>query len=134
MDRKPLWWRLVGGLQWLLSPSPRWPVPCGCWSGRSIALGVARPSPTSTDGSTSAGCRFARSLLVGGVAAGMLLALLVKPTDRARRAARRGAPVRGCTAPVAEVAREQIVAPVRHVLHDYAEARQALAEAAAADR
>jgi len=67
--------------------------------------------------------------LLGGLVAGILLALLVKPFIRwgARRARRRAeARMRES---VAEVGRDQVIAPVRSVLRDYTTARDAYAAA-----
>ena len=65
-------------------------------------------------------------LLLGGLALGMLLWLLLKPIVNwgARRARRRAE--QRLRAAVAEVAREYVVAPVREVLNAYAQAREAL--------
>jgi hypothetical protein len=68
-------------------------------------------------------------LLVGGLLAGLVLNFLVKPLIRhgARRARRRAE--NRLRAAITGVAREYVVAPVRAVLHAYAEAREALATA-----
>ncbi len=72
-------------------------------------------------------------VLLGGLLAGMLLALLVKPFIRwGARRARRRAEARMRRA-VAEVGREQVIAPVRSVLRDYTAARDALRGAAGPD-
>ncbi|SNT65031.1 50S ribosome-binding GTPase [Asanoa hainanensis] len=124
VERKRAWWRAVGLLQWLLTlvavAGLGWLV-----AGYIVrALGLPRfdypmvgevPLPTLG--------------LLGGLAAGILLALLVKPFIRwgARRARRRAeARMRES---VAEVGREQVIAPVRAVLRDYTTARDAYAAA-----
>jgi hypothetical protein len=69
-------------------------------------------------------------LLFGGLLAGLLLSIVVRPLIRlgARRA---GARVRNrLQVAVKEVGRELVVAPVREVLHAYADARSALRSAA----
>ena len=67
-------------------------------------------------------------LLLGGLAAGLLLALLVRPLLRlgARRARQRAE--NRLRVAVAEVGREYVVAPVREVLTSYATARESFTE------
>jgi hypothetical protein len=66
-------------------------------------------------------------LLLGGVALGIVLWLVLKPIVNwgARRAQRRAE--QRLRASITEVAREYVVAPVREVLNAYAQAREALA-------
>ncbi|MGI5212455.1 GTPase [Plantactinospora sp. CA-290183] len=119
--RRPIWWRLVNGVQWLVTVAA---VAGLAWLvlGYLVrAVGLPRleypmvgevPLPTL--------------LLLGGLLLGVLVALLVKPVIRwAARRARWRAEGRMHDA-VAEVARAQVVAPVRAVLRSYAEARAAL--------
>jgi GTP-binding protein EngB required for normal cell division len=121
MSRKPLWWRGVGGLQWLFLLSAvvglGWLI--GGYAARVLGLPELNypqvgqvPLPTL--------------LLLGGMALGVLLALLLKPVvnwgaGRTRRRAEQR-----LRAAVTEVGREFVVAPVREVLHAYAQAREAL--------
>jgi hypothetical protein len=121
MARKPLWWSIVGGLQWLLTIAA---VGGLLWllAGYGVrALGLPElhypevgvvPLPTL--------------LLLGGLVAGLLLAALLRPIVNwgSRRAGRRAA--QRLRAAVTEVAREHVVAPVREVLNAYAQAREAL--------
>ena len=68
-------------------------------------------------------------LFLGGLLAGVLIAAAVRPLVRmaARKARdRAGIRLRGS---VTVVARDLVVAPVRDVLHAYADARQALGSA-----
>jgi hypothetical protein len=68
-------------------------------------------------------------LLLGGLLLGALLAALVRPIVRwAARRARRRAEKR-LRAAITEVARAYVIAPVREVLHAYAQAREALTAA-----
>jgi hypothetical protein len=122
MERKPLWWRAVGLLQWALVLAA---VAGLGWLivGYALrALGMPEvhypkvgevPLPTM--------------LLLGGLVLGVLLWLLLKPIVSwgARRARRRAE--QRLRASVTEVAREYVVAPVREVLNAYAQAREALA-------
>ena len=121
MSRKPLWWRGVGVLQWLLTLAAAgglgWLL-MG-YAVRLLSLPELRyprvgavPVPTL--------------MLLGGLLAGLLLALLLRPVvDWGARRARRQAEQR-LRASITEVAREYVVAPVREVLHAYAQAREAL--------
>ncbi|MEV0733243.1 GTPase [Polymorphospora sp. NPDC050346] len=121
---RPVWWRIVGGLQWLVTLAA---VAGLGWlllgyAVRALQLPAleypmigAVPLPTA--------------LLLGGLLLGLLLALAVRPlTSFAARRARARAENR-LRAAVAEVGREHVVAPVRSVLQAYAQAREALAAA-----
>jgi GTP-binding protein EngB required for normal cell division len=121
MDRAPIWWRVVGLLQWALVLAA---VGGLVWliAGYLIrALGLpelhhpkvgAVPLPSL--------------LFLGGLLTGLLLWLLLKPlVDWGARRARRRAEQR-LRASITEVAREYVVAPVREVLNAYAQAREAL--------
>ena len=69
------------------------------------------------------------SLLIGGAIAGILIAC---SSSRWWRSARSGPAKRAdarLRAAVTDVSRDYVIAPVRQVLRDYAEAREALAEA-----
>lgn len=124
LHRRPLWWRLVGALQWLVTLAALaglgW-LAAG-YAIRALGLpsleypmvGVV-PLPTL--------------MLIGGLLLGMLIALLAKPVIRfgARRARRRAE--KRLRAAVAVVARDYVIGPVREVLRRYDEAREALAAA-----
>ncbi len=121
VNRPLLWWRAVGGLQWLLTVAALvglgWLV--GGYAVRALGLPALEypmvglvPLPTL--------------LLLGGLVLGVLLWVLTRPLVLfgARRAGRRAeARLR---AAVADVGREFVVAPVREVLYAYAQAREAL--------
>jgi GTP-binding protein EngB required for normal cell division len=121
VSRPPVWWRVVGGLQWLLTIAAAGGL---LWllAGYALrALGLpelnypqvgAVPLPTL--------------LLLGGLLLGALLALALKPMVNwaARRAGRRAE--QQLQAAITAVAREYVVAPVREVLNAYAQAREAL--------
>jgi hypothetical protein len=73
---------------------------------------------------------YATLALIGGLVAGILVALLVKPmVALGAKRSRRRADAR-LHASISKVAAAQVIAPVRQVLDDYTEARQALADAA----
>ena len=121
LDRRPLWWRAVGLIQWLLVLAAvgglGWLLLgylvrlLGLPELNYPKIGVV-PLPTL--------------LFLGGLVAGLLLWLLLKPlVDWGARRARRRAEQR-LRAAITEVAREYVVAPVREVLNAYAQAREAL--------
>ncbi|AVT40103.1 GTPase [Plantactinospora sp. BB1] len=129
MDRRPVWWRLVNAVQWLVTVAAAIGLGWLLFGYAVRALGLpeldypmvgAVPLPTVA--------------LLGGLLCGALLSLLVKPVIRwAARRARWRAEGRMHDA-VAEAARGYVVTPVREVLRAYAEARSALAVASARRR
>jgi hypothetical protein len=125
VSRRPVWWRLVGGLQWLAALTAL--VGLGWLAVRYALFVLALPElPTPQAGRLP----LPTLLLLGGLLFGLLLSIVVRPLIRlsARRArARVEARLR---AAVGEVARAMVVAPVRDVLHAYADARSALRAAA----
>ncbi|GAA0808627.1 GTPase family protein [Spirilliplanes yamanashiensis] len=123
VTKPALWWRAVGVLQWALTLAALvglgWLV--GGYAIRAIGL-PALDYPMVGD------VPLPTLLLLGGLAAGLLLALLVRPLLRlgARRAVRRAE--NRLRAAVTDVGREYVVAPVREVLGSYATAREAFDE------
>jgi GTP-binding protein EngB required for normal cell division len=121
LDRRPLWWRAVGLLQWALVLAAMAGLGWLLVGYGLRALGLPPveypkvgevPLPTL--------------LLLGGLILGVLLWLLLKPIVNwgARRARRRAE--QRLRAAIMAVAREYVVAPVREVLNSYAQAREAL--------
>jgi hypothetical protein len=120
-EHKPLWWRGVGLLQWLLIAAAAAGLGWLLLGYAVRVLGLpelhhpkvgAVPLPAL--------------LLLGGLLAGVVLWLLLKPiVDWGARRARARAEQR-LRASITEVAREYVVAPVREVLNAYAQAREAL--------
>ena len=121
---RPWWWRLVGGVQWLVTLAAL--VGLGWLAVRYVLFALGLP-PIA--GPTVGRVPFATVLFVGGLLAGVLLAAVVRPLVRlAARRARARAESR-LRAAVTVVARDLVISPVRDVLHAYADARQALAAA-----
>ncbi|WP_203999424.1 GTPase [Micromonospora lutea] len=121
MDRPRIWWRLVGGLQWLLTLAA---VAGLGWlllgyAVRALGLPALRhpmvgevPVPTL--------------LLLGGLLAGLLVAALIRPLVRwAARRARRRAEAQLIRA-VASVGEQHVLNPVRAVIAAHADARTVL--------
>ncbi|GAA3344029.1 50S ribosome-binding GTPase [Amorphoplanes nipponensis] len=121
MSRKPLWWGVVGLLQWVLTLTA---VAGLGWLIAGYAVRVL--GLPAFDNPKVGEVPLPTLLLLGGLLVGALLALLLRPIVNygARRAGRRAEQrLRGA---VTEVAREYVVAPVREVLNGYAQAREAL--------
>jgi GTP-binding protein EngB required for normal cell division len=118
MSRTPIWWRVVGALQWLLVVAA---VAGLGW----VLAGVFGLAPL--DAIQVAGFALPLILLVGGLVLGILLWLLLKPLINWAAKRRRRRAEQRLQAAVTAVAREHVVAPVREVLNAYAQAREALA-------
>jgi GTP-binding protein EngB required for normal cell division len=120
----PLWWRMTQGVQWLFLAAALAGV---VWLlVRAGMLFFALPElPMPTMGALP----LPTVLLLGGLLAGLLTAVLVRPllSYSARRFAARAE--RTLRAAIAALARDRVVAPIRGELHAYAEARDALATA-----
>jgi GTP-binding protein EngB required for normal cell division len=126
MDRRPLWWRLVGGVQWLAILAALGGLG---WLVLGYALRALGLPPL--DYPTVGVVPVPTLMLLGGLLLGVIVALLVKPFIgwAARRAGGRAED--RLHAAVGEVGRELVVMPVRGVLGRYAQAREALTLAAA---
>ncbi|WP_327033352.1 GTPase [Micromonospora ureilytica] len=124
LDRRPLWWRIVGGAQWLVTLAAV--VGLG-W----LVLGYALRALglPALDNPMVGQVPLPTVLLLGGLLAGLLVAALTRPVVRwAARRVRARAEQR-LTARVAQVGDEYVLAPVRIVLGSYAKARDALRDA-----
>jgi GTP-binding protein EngB required for normal cell division len=125
MAGKPLWWRLVGALQWLGAAAAL--VGLIWLAARALFAFLGLPN---VDGAQVGRLPLATVLLGGGLLSGLLLAVVVRPfVAMAARHARVRAE-RRLRAAIAEVAKTHIVAPVRDVLRSYDDARDALSSAA----
>jgi GTP-binding protein EngB required for normal cell division len=125
VDRKPFWWRVVNVLQWLVTVAA---LAGAIWLLARVGL-IALGLPTY-DVLHVGRVPLATLVLAGGVLAGILLALLVKPLIAlgARRARSRAE--RRLRTQITDVSTAYVIDPVRLVLRDYSEARAALLEAA----
>ncbi len=125
LDRRPVWWRIVGGVQWLVTLAAV--VGLG-W----LVLGYALRALglPALDNPMVGEVPLPTVLLLGGLLAGLLVAAVTRPVVRwAARRARARAEQR-LTARVAQVGDEYVLTPVRIVLGSYAQARDALRDAA----
>jgi GTP-binding protein EngB required for normal cell division len=122
MDRRPLWWRAVGGLQALLAATV---VAGALWLVGLYALTVLRlPEPEPPQVGV---LPLPTVLLLGGILAGLVLALLARflaVVAARRRRARAEARLRES---VEDVAETLVLAPVRAELAAYSALRGAVA-------
>ncbi|OKI67936.1 GTPase [Micromonospora sp. CB01531] len=124
MARRPTWWRIVGGLQWLVTLAALAGLGWLVLGYALRALGLpALEQPRLGE------VPWPTVLLIGGLLAGLLLAALSRPVIRwAAGRARQRAEGRLLTS-VGRVGEKYVLDPVRVVLGRYAEARQALQDA-----
>ncbi|MGY1787045.1 GTPase [Geodermatophilus sp. SYSU D00698] len=114
-DRTPLWQRAAGGLQWLLALTA---LVGGLWLLALAGLGLLQlddvlPLPRVQ------GIPLPTLLLAGGLLAGLLLALLCRPLVAAGARRRARTARRRLTARVAEVADEEVLAPLAEARADH---------------
>ncbi|MGE5827644.1 MAG: ABC transporter, partial [Micromonosporaceae bacterium] len=121
MARTPVWWRLIGALHWLFVAASAVGV---AWVAlRYVLFALALPEPPAPQiGRLSV---FA-VLLVGGVLAGWLLAVVARPVVAAASGRRRRRVTARLTESVRRVGDELVRTPVLQTAHEYAEARRAL--------
>ena len=121
VDRAPVWWRVVGGIQWLCTVAA---VVGLLWLVLGYALQVL--GLPELEHPKVGEVPVPSLLLLSGLFVGLILAVLIRPiVGWGARRARRRAEGR-LRAAVTEVARQHVVAPVREVLQAYAQAREAL--------
>ncbi|MFI7433531.1 GTPase [Micromonospora haikouensis] len=125
LDRRPAWWRIVGGVQWLVTLAA---VAGLGW----LALGYALRALglPALDHPRVGEAPLPTVLLLGGLLAGLLVAASTRPVVRwaARRA--RGRAEKRLTLAVGAVGQEHVVEPMRVVLARHGQAWQALRDAA----
>ncbi|PRY48290.1 50S ribosome-binding GTPase [Geodermatophilus tzadiensis] len=114
-DRTPLWQRAAGGLQWLLALTA---LVGALWLLALAGLGLLKlddvvPLPRVQ------GIPLPTLLLVGGLLAGLLLALVCRPLVAAGARRRARTARKRLTARVAEVADEEVLAPLAEARADH---------------
>ncbi len=128
--RRPFWWRVVGGVQWLAALVALVGL---VWLGVRLALfavGLPDLLPEPQVGRLS----LPTVLFFGGLLAGLLTSIVMRPIVRiAARRTRTRATARMMAA-VTDVARDMVIRPVRDALNAYREARAALREAGLSSR
>ncbi|MGR6316512.1 50S ribosome-binding GTPase [Micromonospora soli] len=122
---RPTWWRVVGGLQWLVTIAAAAGL---AWL--LLGYGVRVLGLPPLEHPKLGVVPWPTVLLLGGLLAGLLLAVLTRPVIRwAARRARERAERRLLTS-VGSVGEKYVLNPVWAVLARYAEAREALRDAA----
>jgi energy-coupling factor transporter ATP-binding protein EcfA2 len=121
-DRTPLWQRAVGGLQWLLALTA---LAGALWLLALVVLGFFQlddvvPLPRVE------GLPLPTLLVVGGLLAGFLLAVLSRPLVRMRARRRARATDRRLRAAIQAVAEDELLAPMSAVRDDAARFRAAV--------
>ena len=114
-DRTPIWQRAVGGLQWLLAVVA---LAGALWLLGLVGLGLLQlddvvPLPRVE------GIPLPTLLLVGGLLAGLLLALVARPLVHAGARRRARAARRRLTERVAEVADTEVADPLAEARADH---------------
>jgi energy-coupling factor transporter ATP-binding protein EcfA2 len=115
MVRPPRWWRLFGALQWLLIAVA---VAGGVWLG---ALAVLAYLQIDLEAPALGPFALPTVLLIGGLALGLLLRILVRPFVAVGAARRRRRVAAELHRRVDGVADELVLAPLRHELNRYGE-------------
>ena len=124
VGRTPLWWQLVRVLQWLLFFAA---VAGGLWLGGLAVMGYLQmPAPETPE---YRGFPVPTLMLLGGVVAGVLVALLARLFSSlgARRKARSAD--RRLRAAISEVTEELVVEPIEAEIEAYTRVREGLAAA-----
>jgi hypothetical protein len=107
VSRTPLWWRLVRGLQWLLVLAA---LAGGLWLGALAVFGYLRlPAPATPD---YLGLPVPTLLLIGGVAVGVVLALLCRLLVGISARAKARSTDRRLRAAITEVTQRVVIGPI----------------------
>ncbi|MFC7244331.1 GTPase family protein [Catellatospora aurea] len=126
--RKRWWWRAVGLLQWLVTAVALVGL---LWLGVRLGMQALALPPLRTP-MVDGWLPMPTALLAGGLLAGFLIAVLVRPVVRLAARARRRRAAKQLRASVQGVVKQLVEAPATAVLTDYTAARAALREAAGA--
>jgi GTP-binding protein EngB required for normal cell division len=123
-DRRPLWWSAVRWLQWALFVVA---AGGGLWLAGLFALGYLRlPEPGTPEWN---GFPVPTLMLVGGVLAGVVLALLSRLLAAVSARRRAAAVERRLRAAIAEVVQDYVVEPVQAEIAAYRACRDGIARA-----
>jgi GTP-binding protein EngB required for normal cell division len=124
VSRTPVWWRLVRALQWVLLLAA---VAGGLWLAALAGLGYLQvPAPAAP---RSHGVAVPTMLLVGGVLAGVLLALLSRAVVGLSARSRGRAAGRRLRSAIGEVADDLVLQPVQVEVEAYRATRAGLTAA-----
>ena len=128
--RRPFWWRVVGGLQWLAALVALVGL---VWLGvRLVLFAVGLPGllPEPQIGRLS----LPTVLFFGGLLAGLLTSIVTRPIVRIAARRTRARATARMVAAVTDVARTMVIRPVQQALTAYREARAALRDAGPSSR
>jgi len=121
LSRRPVWWRLVGAVQWLLALATLLGV---LWLlVRYAMFALALPEPPLP---RAGRLPVPTLLLAGGLLGGLTLSIVTRPVVRIAAGRRANRATRRMVSAVESVAAEKVLEPVRAVLRAYADARDAL--------
>ncbi|MBA2465800.1 MAG: 50S ribosome-binding GTPase [Nocardioidaceae bacterium] len=124
VSRTPIWWRLVQTLQWVIMLAA---LAGGLWLGVLAVMGYLRlPAP---DASTYGGVPLPTLLLLGGLAAGIVLGLLCKVLVGWSARAKARSVERRMRAGISEVTDELVITPIEGELEAYRRVRDGLVQA-----
>jgi len=124
VSRTPIWWRLVQTLQWVIMLAA---LAGGLWLGVLAVMGYLRlPAP---DASTYGGVPLPTLLLLGGLAAGIVLGLLCKVLVGWSARAKARSVERRMRAGISEVTDELVITPIEGELEAYRSVRDGLVQA-----
>jgi energy-coupling factor transporter ATP-binding protein EcfA2 len=121
MDRRPWWWLVIGFVQWLAALAAI--IGLGWLAVRYVMTFLGLPE---LPGYQVGRVPLPTVLLFGGLLAGALLAVVVRPIVGLGARRMRWRAERRLRSAVDEVASRLVVGPVREVLRAYAQAREAL--------
>jgi hypothetical protein len=120
VSRTPMWWRAVGALQWLATLTAL--VGLGWLGIRFVLFTLGLPAVSGTTPGI---------MLLGGLVAGLMITVLVRPLVRAAAARARARAETRLRCAVTVVGERLVLDPVREALARYAEARSALRDVSA---
>jgi len=124
VSRTPLWWRLVQVLQWLIMLAA---LAGGIWLGVLVVMGYLQlPEPETP---TYGGVPVPTALLIGGIAAGIVLGLLCRVFVRWSARAKARSVDRRLRTAIGEVTDELVIRPIDTELAAYRVVRDGLATA-----
>jgi hypothetical protein len=118
MSRRPVWWRLIGAVQWLLAATALLGLMWLLVRYALFALALPEP-PVPRVGRLP----LPTLMLAGGLAGGLLVSVVTRPVVQIAAGRKAGRAARRLRAAVAVVGRDLVLEPVRAVVRAYVEAQ-----------